>query len=94
MDWKAALLLATCASLMMLAPVAAGTDEAVRVAQRSPTATNSPVRGLTMQQVEARFGSPVRRRAPVGDPPITRWEYADFIVYFEFKRVIHTVKKR
>ncbi|NNM20974.1 MAG: hypothetical protein HKO55_06865 [Gammaproteobacteria bacterium] len=53
-----------------------------------------PTRGMTMESVEASYGSPTSRRAPVGDPPITRWEYQQFIVYFEYKRVIHSVAKR
>lgn len=54
----------------------------------------APKRGMTMQRVEASWGQPVARRAAVGDPPITRWEYGDFIVYFEYDRVIHAVSKR
>lgn len=53
-----------------------------------------PTRGMTMEYVEANFGSPASKRLPVGDPPITRWEYSGFIVYFEYKRVIHSVSKR
>lgn len=53
-----------------------------------------PSRGMTMENVESSFGAPAGRRAPVGDPPITRWEYSEFIVYFEYKRVIHSVPKR
>ena len=53
-----------------------------------------PTRGMSMNQVESSFGSPVARRAAVGDPPITRWEYGEFIVYFEYKHVIHAVPKR
>ena len=53
-----------------------------------------PGRGMTQQRVEAEFGSPEARIAPVGDPPISRWEYSGFIVYFEHDRVIHTVVKR
>lgn len=53
-----------------------------------------PARGMTMSQVAKNYGEPVRRRAPVGDPPITRWEYDNFVVYFEYKHVIHSVPKR
>ena len=53
-----------------------------------------PVSGSTQAAVEATFGAPVTIIAPVGDPPIARWEYADFIVYFEYDRVIHAVMKR
>ena len=53
-----------------------------------------PVRGTTQTQVEAKYGSPVTKMAAVGDPPISRWEYPDFTVYFEYDRVIHAVIKR
>ena len=53
-----------------------------------------PSRGMTMQKVESGWGQPAERRAAVGDPPITRWVYPEFIVYFEYDRVIHAVLKR
>ena len=53
-----------------------------------------PARGATMAQVEARFGAPAAVRGPVGQPPITRWEYPGFIVYFENQHVFHTVAVR
>lgn len=60
----------------------------------SPSADDArPSRGMTMDKVEARFGAPASRVAPVGDPPITRWEYPGFVVYFEHQHVIHTVAR-
>ncbi len=53
-----------------------------------------PASGTTQASVEANFGSPIAKNAPVGDPPISSWEYDSFIVYFEYDRVIHAVKKR
>jgi len=53
-----------------------------------------PTRGMTQTSVQSKFGSPVDTRSPVGDPPITRWEYKDFVVFFEYDRVIHAVAKR
>lgn len=53
-----------------------------------------PVRGMTATAVESRFGTPDAKVAPVGDPPISRWEYRDFVVFFEYDRVIHAVVKR
>jgi len=50
-----------------------------------------PRRGTSMAQVEARFGAPAERFAPVGQPPITRWVYPAFVVYFEYQHVIHAV---
>ena len=52
-----------------------------------------PTRGMTAKSVEAKFGEPESRKAPVGDPPISSWEYKDFVVYFEYDRVIHAVVK-
>ncbi len=53
-----------------------------------------PVRGMSMDRVENIWGTPVTRRSPIGDPPISRWEYENFIVYFEYRHVIHAVVKR
>lgn len=50
-----------------------------------------PENGLTKAQVEERFGAPGERHAPVGNPPITRWIYDDFNVYFEYDLVIESV---
>lgn len=56
--------------------------------------SGKPTRGMTQANVQASFGSPQNTRAAVGEPPITRWEYADFVVFFEFDRVIHSVSKK
>ena len=53
-----------------------------------------PSRGTTAASVESRFGAPESKQAPVGDPPISRWVYKDFVVFFEYDRVIHAVVKR
>jgi hypothetical protein len=57
-----------------------------------------PNRGATMKAVEQKFGAPAERHAAVGgassaQPPITRWDYAQFSVFFEKDRVVHTVVK-
>jgi hypothetical protein len=57
-------------------------------------APGKPTRGMSQQRVEASYGTPEARVAAVGDPPISSWEYADFIVYFEYDKVIHSVSKR
>ena len=64
------------------------------VERAEATRSERPASGLTKEQVEARFGAPTRMVAAVGDPPISRWEYPGFIVYFEFERVIHSVPRR
>jgi hypothetical protein len=50
-----------------------------------------PSRGVSMAQVEQRFGAPSSRLAAVGQPPITRWVYPSFVVFFEGNVVIHAV---
>jgi hypothetical protein len=53
-----------------------------------------PARGTTMTAVEAKFGAPSEKHPTVGSPPITRWDYPDFSVFFERDRVIHAVALR
>ncbi len=57
----------------------------------APSSIAYPRRGETMRQVEAHFGPPERRYPTVGKPPITRWDYPGFSVFFEFTRVVHSV---
>lgn len=69
--------------------------ETVAMAGTSAQSTDGhPARGMTQQRVEAKYGSPVSIQAAVGEPPITRWVYQDFVVYFEHDKVIHAVAKR
>jgi len=53
-------------------------------------------RGASMAQVEAQFGAPQQKFAAVGGgssstPPITRWKYGQFTVYFENSHVVNAV---
>ena len=50
-----------------------------------------PRGGMKMEQVERKFGEPTKRHETVGKPPITRWDYPQFSVFFEGDRVIHSV---
>jgi len=55
-----------------------------------------PAQGQSMAQVEASHGVPIEKLPPVAGnkpahPPITRWRYRDYTVYFEHQRVISTV---
>ncbi len=57
---------------------------------------NLPSRGMSMAQVEAKFGAPGDRLDPRGGqkrqwPTINRWNYPAFTVYFERNRVIDVV---
>ena len=56
-----------------------------------PSQVDRPKRGTTMDEVEKHFGAPVNRHPTVGAPPITRWDYSAFSVFFEKDRVIDAV---
>jgi len=66
----------------------------LRVDSPQAAPSDMPMRGMTMDKVQARFGTPSQKLAAVGQPPITRWEYPSYVVYFEYDHVIHSVVKR
>lgn len=51
-----------------------------------------PQRGISTGQVQRQYGEPATRHAAVGQPPITRWDYPGFSVYFEYDHVVHAVR--
>lgn len=53
-----------------------------------PCTIECPSGGMTMEVVKSRFGEPQQTYPAVGVPPITRWVYRDFNVYFEHEQVI------
>jgi hypothetical protein len=50
-----------------------------------------PLRGQSTALVRQRYGEPTKMAAAVGEPPISRWEYPGFAVYFEYDHVVHAV---
>jgi hypothetical protein len=89
--------------LAMLAAIALGTPTLARAGDnllikrvQQEQGMNLPTRGMTMAQVEKRYGAPQRKLQPRGGdtkkhPVINRWDYSNFIVYFEHDHVIHSV---
>jgi hypothetical protein len=84
-------------ALAALAP-AVGAETLLVDRVQAEAAVPMPQRGSSMSQVEARFGAPVQKLAPVAgpndrkhNPPITRWIYPAFEVYFEYNHVIDAV---
>ncbi|MFC0677752.1 hypothetical protein ACFFGH_07860 [Lysobacter korlensis] len=90
--------LAICLAIAGAAfPAGAETLLVQRVAEEARVAL--PERGLTMAQVEKRFGAPAERLEPRGGqrqqwPAIHRWVYPAFTVYFEKSKVIDAVLNR
>jgi len=56
-----------------------------------PAGIETPIRGSTMSAVEQKFGAPANKSGPVGNPPITKWFYPNFVVVFENDKVLHAV---
>lgn len=50
-----------------------------------------PTRGMSMNAVINQYGEPKQKHNAVGEPPITRWVYPEFVVFFEHSTVIHAV---
>lgn len=50
-----------------------------------------PKLGESKHTVLERYGLADEEHAPVGKPPITRWDYREFSVYFEYDHVIDSV---
>lgn len=53
-----------------------------------------PDRGMSKAEVRAQFGEPTRTRPAVGQPPISRWDYDGFSVYFENDTTLHSVREK
>ena len=69
-------------------------DTLLMESMQSASAVPHPASGATMDRVLQSFGEPQQRLGPVGDPPIRHWVYPEFVVYFEYDRVIHAVVPR
>ena len=83
--------------LFVAAPVVHA--DTVTLGQTNVRAISAPERGLSMNQVEKRFGAPqAKLPARGGDtalhPVINRWQYNGFTVYFERNRVIDVVMNK
>lgn len=84
--------LALCTGLY--APVASSETVTIPLGQQGDHWNiERPRTGISKAQVLNQYGEPTDRTGPVGDPPIYTWHYAQFKVYFESDRVIHTVVK-
>ena len=78
----------------LAAPVSADTLSIYTTTSPDGQTIEMPKRGYHMSMVESRFGAPQQKMAAVGDPPIIRWVYPAYTVYFEGEYVIHPVPRR
>lgn len=91
--WVPAALVGLC--LSVLPPLGAAEVIRIPVGSQNPGAANidRPALGLLKARVVSDYGEPEKRYAPVGTPPIERWDYEQFSVYFEYDHVVHSVLK-
>lgn len=91
---KPVLLVLAC-SLALAAPLACADTLLIQRVQAAQ-GKDLPKRGASMAAIEAHFGAPQRKYPAVGGggahtPPITRWQYEPFSVYFENSHVVNAV---
>jgi hypothetical protein len=51
-----------------------------------------PAKGMSKERVKSLFGEPLEEIPAKGQPPIARWKYQEFTVYFDSNTVIHCVR--
>ncbi len=85
--------IALCAALLLGSAALHAEDIRIPIGQQAQgQALAVPSTGMKKAEVEARFGTPQAQTPPVGQPPISRWTYAEFVVYFEYDHVVRSVK--
>jgi len=66
-------------------------SKATEATEATEFSVQLPGRGMSMEMVQNRFGEAKEKFSAVGEPPITKWVYNSFTVYFESEFVIHAV---
>ena len=90
-------ILAFALGLAAALPFAGMADELAVGTDAGPEAKIAlPKKGEARSAVLKAFGEPQKKHAPVGGdtpkhPPITRWDYAGFSVFFEHDHVVDSV---
>lgn len=90
------LLVIAASGLALLAPGIARADTLLVERVQKEAGIPKPTRGMSMADVERRFGVPQSRLDPRGGqkrqwPTINRWIYPAYVVYFERNKVIDVV---
>ena len=81
--------------IVLTAPVGTAIADVLLIEEvRQAESMKLPTNGMNTSEVRAAYGDPANTHAPVGDPPITRWDYANWSVYFEYDLVLFTVLKK
>jgi len=98
MDRFRSALLAFTLGILLTGPAAA--DVLLMESVESSSAVDTPRSGMNMDGVRAKYGNPVQEHPAVSTsggplhPPITRWDYSGYSVFFEHDVVVHSVVHR
>ena len=79
------------AFMLTLALQAVNADVLIMDEVRQAGRMELPANGQNKLAIEAKFGAPVQKLSPVGDPPISSWTYDTYSVYFEYDLVLFSV---
>ena len=82
---------ATLLCCLLLAPLAHAETIEIPLGQQGEPVAGLPHKGESKRAVLERFGLADEEHPPVGQPPISRWDYRTFSVYFEYDHVIDSV---
>ena len=88
-----ALFLLSAGAFLTLSPSQSVAETLAMPKSEANSYTHRPQRGITKAEVESRFGAPLSKNGPRGNPAIYYWEYPEHTVYFENNIVIHSVSK-
>ena len=92
MDSIRSLLLFLALGVAAIGPASA--DVLLMEGIQSAPVIQTPRNGASMAQVRQQYGAPLEEQPAVGEPPITRWEYDGYSVFFEHDLVLHSVVHR
>lgn len=84
------------AGALLMAISTVSMAEVIKIPVGSQNANSSverPGLGMLKPAVVSNYGEPLQRHPAVGNPPIERWDYETFSVYFEYDHVVHSVMK-
>ena len=88
---KSSRILMSLLTLLLIHSGPASADVLLVDSIQSAPQIQTPRNGLSMSQVRQQFGSPKAEVPAVGDPPISRWEYDGYSVFFEYDLALHSV---
>lgn len=80
-------------ALLSMASLVSAEVIQIPVGSQGAATLSRPALGMLKDRVIAEYGEPAQRHPAVGQPPIERWDYDQFSVYFEYDHVVHSVLK-